>query len=90
LERASPDLPAAHRILGQRATRLDQWEKAIGHFQRWSESVPGTSAPQVEIANCLLKLGRTQECLDRLHAVLEGDPENAGARALLPRAQKLL
>jgi Tfp pilus assembly protein PilF len=90
LEQASPDLPAAHRILGQRAARLDQWEKAIGHFQRWSDEVPGTSAPQVEIARCLLKLRRAQACLDRLHAVLEREPEHPGARALLPRAQELL
>jgi tetratricopeptide (TPR) repeat protein len=90
LERASPDLAAAHRILGKRAARLDQWEKAIGHLQRWSEAVPGASAPQIEIANCLLELGRTQDCLDRLHAVLEGEPEHAGARELLLRVQKLL
>jgi predicted Zn-dependent protease len=90
LEQASPDLPAAHRILGQRAARLNQWEKAIAHFQRWSDAVPEASAPQVEIARCLLKLRRTQECLDRLHTVLRREPEHAGARALLPRAQKLL
>jgi tetratricopeptide (TPR) repeat protein len=90
LEQASTDLPAAHRILGQRAVRLDHWEEAVGHFQRWSDAVPGTSAPQFEIARCLLKLGRTQECLDRLHVVLEREPEHAGARALLPKAQKLL
>jgi tetratricopeptide (TPR) repeat protein len=90
LEQASPDLPAAHRILGQRAARLDQWEKAIGHFRRWGDVVPGTSAPQVEIARCLLKLGRTQECLDRLHAVLVREPGHAGAQALLSRAQNLL
>jgi len=90
LEQASPDLPAAHRVLGQRAARLDQWEKAIGHLQRWSDAVPGTCAPQVEIAHCLLKLGRQEECLERLHAVLRQEPGHAGAHALLSRVRKSL
>ena len=63
LERISPDFPAAHRILGQRAARLDQWEKALGHFQRCSKANPGTSLPKIEIANCGARPGTgTRRC----------------------------
>jgi tetratricopeptide (TPR) repeat protein len=87
LEQANPDFPAARRILGLRAARLDQWDQAIDHFQRWSEATPEVAGPQVEIARCLLRMGRIEECLKRLSAVLAREPEHAGALALLSKAQ---
>lgn len=87
LEGANPDLPAAQRILGHRAWRLHQYEKAMGHYQHWSNLAPRAAAPRIEIARCLLKLGCRQEGIDQIKAVLAKEPTNAAARALLSSVQ---
>jgi hypothetical protein len=76
-------------ILRQRAVRLGQFADAM-HIS----SVGAMRRPLWQRRSrdwlCLLKLGQRQECFDQLHAVLERQPELAGARAADQRTRVTL
>ena len=70
--------------------QCERYEEAISMYSLLIVLFPGSPEPALQIAECLLMLGRTAEAADELDRVLHSIAESGGQYdALRPRAQVL-
>ena len=70
--------------------QCERYEEAISMYSLLITLFPGSPEPALQIAECLLMIGRTAEAADELDRVLRGIAESGGRYdALRPRAQVL-
>ncbi|KAB0602094.1 SycD/LcrH family type III secretion system chaperone [Castellaniella defragrans] len=70
--------------------QCERYEEAIRMYSLLITLFPGSMEPALQIAECLLMLGRTAEAAEELDRVLRGIAESGGRYdALRPRAQLL-
>ena len=83
LERADESNPLVQAALGNRELHAGHYSEAIAHLERaLNQSVPKTIL-YTDLAEALLKLGRTNEALTALEKATELDPFNASLRKQL-------
>lgn len=80
-----PDLPDAHFSLGTLAGISGDFEGALGHFNRVTESTPERTAAWLGEATALVLLGREIEASARLEASLRALPDQGSLAFTLAR-----
>ncbi len=80
----SPYLPEAHLLLGRILQRAGRVPEAIDAFRIsiWSRE---TAAARLALAEALVENGQREEARIEIGRVLELEPDNAAAKALLDR-----
>ena len=74
-----PDYPVAQMLLGEIYEDMKRFDKAVDAFRTLPQASPLTPAAELRIANDLDDLGRTDEAISGLDALIAREPDNYDA-----------